>query len=192
MTDTPAEPQSPAVRKHPPVGNLLTRTLAMPGDANPAGDIFGGWIMAQMDIGGAILAREVAGGRVVTCAVDAITFLKPVAVGDVVCCYGHCTHVGHTSLKVKLEIWAKKFMPDEKSEQTSRHLVTEATITYVAVDREGRPRPLPAAAITPSRSHTAAGKSAVLYMDSHICSAKPLSSPMGEYFLKMTSPFFSV
>ena len=72
-------------RTHPPIGNLLLRTLAMPADTNPAGDIFGGWIMSQMDISGAILAREIANGRVVTAAVDGMSFLKPVSVGDVVC-----------------------------------------------------------------------------------------------------------
>lgn len=127
-------------RTHPPVGNLLLRTLAMPGDTNPAGDIFGGWIMSQMDISGAILAREIAHGRVVTVAVDGMTFLKPVSVGDVVCCYGRCEHVGNTSLKIKLEIWVKKVFDSEIS---TRDLVTEASFTYVAVDSKGNPRQLP-------------------------------------------------
>ena len=131
------------IRKHPPVGNLLLRTLAMPGDTNPAGDIFGGWIMSQMDISGAILAREVANGRVVTVAVDAMSFLKPVSVGDVVCCYGKCVHVGHTSMKVHLEIWVKKLIESETNEHAERHLVTEANYTYVAVDKKGKPRLLP-------------------------------------------------
>lgn len=78
----------PLAEQGTPQGTLLLRTLAMPADTNPNGDIFGGWLMAQMDMGGAILAKELAHGRVVTVAVDAITFLKPVAVGDVVCCYG--------------------------------------------------------------------------------------------------------
>ena len=131
------------IRKPPPVGNLLLRTLAMPGDTNPAGDIFGGWIMSQMDISGAILAREVANGRVVTVAVDAMSFLKPVSVGDVVCCYGKCVHVGHTSMKVHLEIWVKKLIESETNEHAERHLVTEANYTYVAVDKKGKPRLLP-------------------------------------------------
>lgn len=130
-------------RVHPPVGNLLLRTLAMPGDTNPAGDLFGGWIMSQMDIAGAILAREIAHGRIVTVAVDAMSFLKPVAVGDVVCCYGKCIHVGNTSLKVKLEIWVKKIY---ESEEAQRQLVTEASFTYVAVDSKGKPRQLPESA----------------------------------------------
>ncbi|MBO8415904.1 MAG: acyl-CoA thioester hydrolase YciA [Proteobacteria bacterium] len=130
-------------KPHSPVGNLLLRTMAMPGDTNPAGDLFGGWIMSQLDIAGAILAREIAQGRVVTVAVDAMNFLKPVNVGDCVCCYGRCVHVGRTSLKVHLELWVKKIYEYKISE---RDLVTEASYTYVAVDDNGRPRPLPESA----------------------------------------------
>lgn len=123
-----------------PLGTLLLRTLAMPADTNPSGDIFGGWIMAQMDMGGAILAKELARGRVVTVAVDAMTFLKPVAVGDVVCCYGRCVHVGTSSLKIKLEVWVKKVASEPIGE---RYCVTEGVFTYVAVGKDGRSRPLP-------------------------------------------------
>lgn len=123
-----------------PNGGLLLRTLAMPADTNPSGDIFGGWLMSQMDIGGAILANELAQGRVVTVAVDAISFLKPVSVGDVVCCYGYCSHVGRSSLKVKMEVWVKKFAGIGSAE---RYCVTEAAYTYVAVDAESHPRALP-------------------------------------------------
>ena len=130
MSDTPRTPK----------GSLLLRTLAMPADTNPSGDIFGGWLMSQMDIGGAILANELAQGRVVTVAVDAISFLRPVAVGDVVCCYGYCSHVGRSSLKVKLEVWVKKVSAEAIGE---RYCVTEATFTYVAVDAESRARPVP-------------------------------------------------
>ena len=134
-------PHAPSSDERQPVGALLLRTLAMPADTNPSGDIFGGWLMAQMDMGGAILAKELARGRVVTVAVDAITFLKPVAVGDVVCCYGECIKVGNSSLKIKLETWVKKVASEPIGE---RYCVTEAAFTYVAVDREGRPRALPA------------------------------------------------
>lgn len=126
-----------------PSGNLLLRTLAMPGDTNPAGDIFGGWIMSQMDIAGAILAREIACGRIVTVAVDAMSFIHPVSVGDVVCCYGHCTYLGNTSLKIELEIWVKNLTESDNHERAERSLVTKGTYTYVAVDRYGKPRPLP-------------------------------------------------
>lgn len=132
--------KSEETHPHPPLGNLLLRTMTLPRDTNPAGDIFGGWIMSQLDIAGAILAREISHGRVVTVAVDAMNFKKPVEVGDVVCCYGHCIKVGRTSLKIKLELWVKKIY---ESEAATRNLVTEACFTYVAVDDNGRPRPLP-------------------------------------------------
>ncbi|STM16295.1 putative acyl-coA thioester hydrolase [Escherichia coli] len=77
-----------------PQGDLVLRTLAMPADTNANGDIFGGWLMSQMDIGGAILAKEIAHGRVVTVRVEGMTFLRPVAVGDVVCCYARCVQKG--------------------------------------------------------------------------------------------------
>ena len=77
---------------------MVLRTLAMPADTNANGDIFGGWLMSQMDIGGAIMAKEIAQGRVVTVRVDGMTFLRPVAVGDVVCCYARCVKRGNTSV----------------------------------------------------------------------------------------------
>ena len=107
------------VHPHPPLGNLLLRTMTLPRDANPAGDIFGGWIMSQLDIAGAILAREVAQGRVVTVAVEAMSFLKPVSVGDVVCIYGYCSHVGHTSLKVHFGYPGAFFFPANQRRGTS-------------------------------------------------------------------------
>lgn len=122
-----------------PDGTLILRTLAMPSDTNANGDIFGGWIMSQMDMGGAILAKEIAHGRVVTVSVDSITFLRPVSVGDVVCCYGRCTKVGRTSIQVKVEVWIKKIVEGTRD----RFCVTEALFTFVAVDKNGRPRPVP-------------------------------------------------
>lgn len=124
-----------------PKGQLLLRTLAMPADTNANGDIFGGWIMSQMDIAGGIMAKEIAKGRTVTVAVDAIKFIAPVQVGDVVCCYGHVLHIGNTSMKLDLEIWVKPVLRDEDKE--SHFLVTEASFTYVAVDSEGKKRPIP-------------------------------------------------
>ena len=123
-----------------PAGALLLRTLAMPADTNPNGDIFGGWLMSQMDMGGAILAKELARGRVVTVAVDAITFLKPVAVGDVVCCYGQVEKIGTTSITIKLETWVK---PMHRNIGGPRFKVTEARFTYVAIDSEGKKRTIP-------------------------------------------------
>ncbi|TCP15911.1 acyl-CoA thioesterase YciA [Nicoletella semolina] len=122
-----------------PDGTLILRTLAMPSDTNANGDIFGGWIMSQMDMGGAILAKELAQGRVVTVSVESMSFLRPVAVGDVVCCYGKCIKVGRTSLKVKVEVWIKK-VADGIGE---RYCVTEALFTFVAIDKNGKPRPVP-------------------------------------------------
>ena len=127
----------------PVLGDLLLRTLAMPSNANPAGDIFGGWIMSQMDIAGAIIAREVSNCRVVTAAVEGMSFLKPVNVGDVVCCYGKCIKTGHTYMKVNMQLWVKKLTDCNGEETAERHLVTEAVFTYVAVDKDGRPKPLP-------------------------------------------------
>ncbi|MDO5054084.1 acyl-CoA thioester hydrolase YciA [Pasteurella oralis] len=121
-------------------GTLLLRTLAMPSDTNANGDIFGGWIMSQMDMGGAILAKEIAHGRVVTIAVDSMTFIRPISVGDVVCCYGKCLHIGRSSIKIKMEVWVKKVSSEPIGE---RYCVTEAVFTFVAVDKDGRPRSVP-------------------------------------------------
>ncbi|MGU3412328.1 acyl-CoA thioester hydrolase YciA [Enterobacteriaceae bacterium C23F] len=123
-----------------PVGDLVLRTLAMPADTNANGDIFGGWIMSQMDLGGAIMAKEIAQGRVVTVRVDGMTFLRPVAVGDVVCCYARCTKRGTSSITVNIEVWVKKVSSEPIGQ---RYKATEALFIYVAVDSEGKPRPFP-------------------------------------------------
>ncbi|MBE2898175.1 acyl-CoA thioester hydrolase YciA [Pasteurellaceae bacterium TAE3-ERU1] len=120
-------------------GRLLLRTLAMPSDTNANGDIFGGWIMSQMDLGGAIMAKEIAQGPVVTVSVDKINFIRPVTVGDVICCYGRCVKVGNSSLKVEVEVWVKKVSTEPFSE---RYCVTDAVFTFVAIDKNGRPRPI--------------------------------------------------
>lgn len=119
-----------------PTGELVLRTLAMPADTNPHGDIFGGWIMAQMDIAGGIMAKEIAESRVVTVAVETIKFLKPVRVGDVVCCYGKILKIGTTSITINLEIWVKPVHALTK-DLSKRYKVTQAAFTYVAVDDEG-------------------------------------------------------
>lgn len=123
-----------------PQGQLLLRTLAMPADTNANGDIFGGWIMSQLDLAGAILAKELSGGRVVTVSVDGIHFISPVTVGDVVCCYGRCTRMGRTSMTVKLEVWIKPIAFDHVGERSA---VCEATFNYVAIDANRKPRPIP-------------------------------------------------
>ncbi|MGL4723479.1 MAG: acyl-CoA thioester hydrolase YciA [Scandinavium sp.] len=123
-----------------PVGDLVLRTLAMPADTNANGDIFGGWLMSQMDLGGAIMAKEIAQGRVVTIRVEGMTFLRPVAVGDVVCCYARCTKRGNSSITVNIEVWVKKVSSEPIGQ---RYKATEALFIYVAVDSEGKPRPFP-------------------------------------------------
>jgi acyl-CoA thioesterase YciA len=115
------------------------RVLAMPADTNPTGDIFGGWIMAQMDLAGGILASRRARGRVVTVAMNAFEFLEPVFVGDLVSCYGHVVRVGRTSLTLQLTAYAERAADPGQVVK-----VTEATVTFVAVDDQRRPRPVPA------------------------------------------------
>jgi acyl-CoA thioesterase YciA len=120
-----------------PVGTLCLQTAAMPADTNPNGDIFGGWLMAQMDIAGGIAARPRAGGRIVTIAVDAMVFHKPVSVGDVVCIYADLDRVGRTSLAYMIEALVIR------RDTMLREKVTEGRFTYVAIDASGRPRPVP-------------------------------------------------
>lgn len=124
-----------------PSGKLILRTLAMPADTNPQGDIFGGWIMSQMDIAGAILAREITCSRVVTMAVETIVFIKPVHVGDVVCCHGEVVKIGTTSITIGLEVWVRPAIEYPTSTITEL-LVTKAAFTYVSMDEEGRKQPI--------------------------------------------------
>lgn len=125
----------------PPCGEMVLRTLAMPADANPNGDIFGGWIMAQMDLAGGAMAKDLTRGRVATVAVNSMKFIRPVRVGDVVCCYGHVGHTGTTSITLHLEIWVRPVLRKDTDEE--QFLVTEADFTYVAIDDDGNKRPLP-------------------------------------------------
>lgn len=124
-----------------PIGVLTIRTLAMPADTNPAGDIFGGWVMSQMDIAGAIAAVERAQGRVVTVAVEAMTFIAPVKVGDILCVYTTIERIGTTSITVAMEAWARR---DRLAE---RQKVTDGRFVYVALTQDGRKRPIPALAV---------------------------------------------
>ena len=120
-----------------PQGDLTVRTIAMPADTNANGDIFGGWVLSQMDQAGGIAGVDRAQGRVVTVALDAMTFIRPVRVGDVLCVYTRVSHVGRTSMKIEVEAWARRFRTP------LRERVTRATLTFVAIDDEGRPRPIP-------------------------------------------------
>ena len=120
-----------------PEGNPSLRTIAMPADANPDGDIFGGWIMSQMDISSGVFAAHVAKGRVVTVAVDAMTFHKPVYIGDDVSCYCSEAKRGNTSITVHVEAWVRRHHSDTVAK------VTQGMFTFVAVDGNGKPKPLP-------------------------------------------------
>jgi len=116
-----------------PNGELVTRTVAMPKDTNPNGDIFGGWLMSQMDLGSGILASKTAKTRVVTAALDGMSFLQPVMVGDTVACYARVESIGRTSMKIPVEVWVQRYM------RTEQLLVTRAVFTYVAIDQAGKP-----------------------------------------------------
>ncbi len=121
-----------------PHGELTVRIMAMPSDTNPAGDIFGGWIMGLMDLSAGIAARDRAGGRVVTASVSSLSFLQPVKVGDVVCCYTTVTGTGRSSITLEVETWVVR------DRHADRLKVTEAKFVMVAVDKDGRPRPVDA------------------------------------------------
>lgn len=120
-----------------PIGEPLVRTIAMPADTNPAGDIFGGWLMGLMDLAAGNAAARVAKGRCATIAVEAMTFLKPVFVGDEVSLYGHVIGTGRTSIKIRVEAWRR----DRNGEETQQ--VTQAIFTFVAIDEARKPRLLP-------------------------------------------------
>ena len=116
----------------------VLRVVPMPHDANQHGDIFGGWIMAQVDIAGGTAAGRIARGRVATVAVKEFVFKQPVQIGDRLSCYADLVRVGNTSITVKVEVYAER-----KPDMPTVVKVTEATLTYVAIDRDGRPRTVP-------------------------------------------------
>src|SRR5260370_1812520 len=120
-------------------GMPLIRVIAMPAAANPNGDIFGGWLLSQMDLAGGSLAAQRARGRCATVAVDGMVFHEPVFVGDEVSCYGELVKTGRTSMTVRIEAW-RRHLPSDQARK-----VTEATFTYVAIGENPRPRPLPPA-----------------------------------------------
>ena len=123
-----------------PQRDPVLRVVPMPADVNQHGDIFGGWIMSQVDITGGILAARRARGRVATVAVNSFTFKEPVSIGDLVTFYGDITRVGRTSVTIDVEVFAQRNPDDLVTVK-----VTEASLTYVAVGEDGRPRPLPPA-----------------------------------------------
>ena len=122
---------------HPPESEPMIRAIAMPADANPSGDIFGGWLMSQMDLAAANAASRRSRGRCVTVAVDGMVFHEPVFIGDEVSLYCMISRVGRTSMTVRVEAWRRSRTGDTRSK------VTEGTFTFVAVDENRKPRPVP-------------------------------------------------
>ena len=128
----PPDPEQPS-------GELTLRTLTMPRDVNNNGDIFGGWVLSQMDMAAGIVASARAHGRVATVAIDAMQFIRPVKVGDVLCIYVHIAREGRTSMGLQIEAWVLR------NRQEQREKVTHGLFTFVAIDEEGKPRVLPPA-----------------------------------------------
>jgi len=127
---------SAPARPTEPQGELVIRTIAMPADTNANGDIFGGWLLSQMDVGGGVFASKIAKSRTVTVAIDAMNFRKAVYVGDLVSVHAHLVRVGRTSITVHIEAWVlrRKDMP------TQWILVTDGNFTYVSIDDQGHPQ----------------------------------------------------
>jgi acyl-CoA thioesterase YciA len=128
---------NPAPTPPPPRGEPTLRAIAMPADANPNGDIFGGWLLSQMDLAGGSVATQRAKGRVATVAVTGMTFHSPVFIGDEVSCYAEVTRIGRSSITIRIESWVRRHLSAE------RVRVTEGIYTYVAIDAARRPRPVP-------------------------------------------------
>ena len=136
MTDASQTQPPKTLPPQAPQGELSLRTLAMPADTNQNGDIFGGWLLSQMDIAGGMYIGKIAQCRSVTVAIDAMTFRKPVFVGDVVSVYTDTIHVGHTSITIRVEAWVSR------RNETDSILVTDGNFTYVAIDDQGKPQPV--------------------------------------------------
>ncbi|MFD1382311.1 acyl-CoA thioesterase [Rhodanobacter aciditrophus] len=130
-------------------GRLTTRTVAMPGDTNPAGDIFGGWVVSQMDIAAGICAGQRAQTRVVTVALDSMSFIRPVKVGDILGVYTYVESVGRTSMNIHVEAWVRR------GRIGIREKVTEGIFKFVAIDEQGKSTPIPAEEDLPDYVHEA-------------------------------------
>lgn len=119
-----------------PQGQLVIQVVAMPADTNANGDIFGGWLVSHMDMGAGIAGRRKARCRVVTVSIDKLVFIKPVSVGDTVCCYADLLKVGRTSMEFKMEAWVQTF------QENMQFKVAEGFFTFVAIDNNGKPQPV--------------------------------------------------
>jgi acyl-CoA thioesterase YciA len=128
---------APLSEESGPRGDLCTRTLAMPADTNANGDIFGGWLLSQMDIAGGVAASKIAKSRTVTVSIDAMNFRKAVYVGDLVSVHANLVRVGRTSMTLHLEAWVVR------RKEMQPILVTDGNFTYVAIDEDGKPQPIP-------------------------------------------------
>ena len=138
MTIIPDPTDRAAAASLPTDKELVLRLIPMPADANGNGDIFGGWIMAQVDLAGSVLPSRVSRGRVTTVAVNQFVFKQPVSVGDLLSFYSTIARIGNTSITVHVEVWAERNPTDPQVVK-----VTEANLTYVAIDRDGKPRSIP-------------------------------------------------
>ncbi len=139
--DTDSRAAAVAPLSLPQDRELVLRVMPMPGDSNANGDVFGGWIMAQVDLAGAVLPSRIAKGRIATVAVREFLFKQPVSIGDLLSFYAHVERIGRTSITVRVEVYAERNPADLRVVK-----VTEATLTYVAIDAAGTPREIPAAA----------------------------------------------
>jgi acyl-CoA thioesterase YciA len=138
MTHAELQATAQAPASLPSDKELVMRVLPMPADSNANGDIFGGWIMAQVDLAGSVLPVRIAKGRVTTVAVNQFIFKQPVSIGDLLSFYATVERVGNTSITVRVEVYAERNPADLQVVK-----VTEANLTYVAIDRDGKPRPIP-------------------------------------------------
>lgn len=120
----------------PPIEELCLRIIAMPRDTNPSGDIFGGWLVSIMDMAAGTVAAHASKGRVVTAAIDQMSFIRPVLVGDEVSCYGRLLKVGTTSMQIRVETWVRRARTEDA------HKVTKGIFTFVSIDENRKPRPV--------------------------------------------------
>ena len=135
---TSPTPERPETSAEEPFGELTLRTLAMPADTNPNGDIFGGWLVSQMDLAAGIISKQATKGRSVTVAIQNVSFIKPVQVGATVSCYGRVTKRGRTSVQIAVDVWTWHQLTHSDGQK-----VAEGLFVFVAIDEQGNPRPLP-------------------------------------------------